>query len=107
MNTKYFHVVANQKGKKARIHRIQDSAINWLKSQNDMIATGVEFFQNQFGGSYCLTDCLLVSQLIPSLICIEVNASLTLVLGKGEVWQCILSMDQDSSVGSDGFRGSS
>lgn len=47
-NTKFFHVVATQKMRKCKIHRIQDGSGGWLTDQEVIPNAGVDLFEWQF-----------------------------------------------------------
>ncbi|KAM7491146.1 hypothetical protein LguiA_034067 [Lonicera macranthoides] len=104
-NSNFFHVMANHRRRKAKIHRIQNAEGNWVTTQEDIMDEGVRFFQHQFTGNLVNFDFNLVHRLIPGLVNEEMNNMIVQRPSENEIFDVIKDMDVDSAPGPDGFGG--
>ncbi|XP_027152134.1 uncharacterized protein LOC113752202 [Coffea eugenioides] len=103
-NTKYFHSLVTERRHRAVIHRIKDTAGEWIDEECQIGEAAVGFFKELFtaeGGLPCLTGL----QIIPKLITDQENSRLTDIPSLTEVKDIVFAMDGESTAGPDGFTG--
>ncbi|XP_071928129.1 uncharacterized protein [Coffea arabica] len=102
-NSRYFHSVVKQCRFQSKIHKIQDSARDWVMDDEGIGREEVRYFSNLFTADPMSEFQLL--HVIPNLGDDIENMRLEEVPSLEEVKAVIFDMDGDSAAGPDGFTG--
>lgn len=103
-NTQYFHSVVKGKCAQLRIQQIRNSEGQLLTSQDDIMASAVEFYTALFAQESTDNHSTILSH-IPSLLTTQDNLMLTGLPTELEVKTAVWSLDPHSASGPDGFHG--
>lgn len=103
-NTKFFHNYVKGRRKRLRIHDIQTTQGDTVKSTKNIGAAAVEYFENHFREDSSTVNYDML-QVIPHMITSEQNNEMTMIPGCDEVKKVVFGLNKDSTSGSDGFSG--
>lgn len=103
-NTKFFHASTVQRRNRNRLHRIKDSAGNWIEGQGELCNAILEHFSEVYKteGTSKIDECLLH---VPRLITQEMNDSLLAPVTDSEIKRAVDGLGALKAPGPDGYNG--
>ncbi|XP_058073273.1 uncharacterized protein LOC131221988 [Magnolia sinica] len=101
-NTKFFHVLAKDKIRRAGISHILDDQCQEITNLLDIKSAAISHFQSAFQADPSISHSDL-SHIIPSLISANDNASLVAPPSIQEVQQALSAIPKDGALGPNGF----
>jgi len=102
-NTKYFHVVINEKRRRATVHRIQSENGQWIIGDDQIGKEAVDYFSKIFFDDQEIElhhlDC------IDQRVHRDDNNMLETIPNEAEIKEVVFGLNLDSTPGPDGFGG--
>ncbi|XP_058761813.1 uncharacterized protein LOC131635226 [Vicia villosa] len=103
-NTQFFHRIAKIKQVTKRISCLKVDG-NLITDRGQIAKHVVSFYTNLFNKFFVLQDTSLIGEVIPHLMIEEYNSALTKLPVLEEVYEAVMSLDNESAPGPDGFSG--